>query len=117
MTKDEFIRYITGEVERICEVYDVKSASASVKLYTEGAEHDPVQKVDVRINMKGAVINQSAHSRSLKRAIDRALPDLERQVRKTVEKRRDKPRDAAKRGRRDAKQSMLDAAALAESAE
>ena len=105
LTKEEAVDYVKNGLGDIIDTFELNPAKVNVKMYTEGDPNDPVQKIDIMLQTKGAVLNQSNHSRNIKRAIDKALPELERQVRKMKEKRRDKPRNAAKRG----KQKMQEA--------
>lgn len=107
LTKEEAVDYVKAEVIDICDKYELSPVTANIKLSTEGDPNDPVQKVMISLGTKGAVFNQSAHSRSIKKAIDRAIPDLDRQVRKAVHKRHDKPRNNARKARNAEKAAML----------
>lgn len=99
LTKDEAVSYITKELQDIVDTFELSPVKINVKMHTEGDPNDPVQKVDITLNTRKVTLNQSNHSRNIKRAIDKAIAELERQVRKMKEKRRDKPRNAARRGK------------------
>lgn len=111
VSRDEAIEYARNEVEAALSVFDIEPVSASITLYTDGSKHDPVQKIDVKVVVQGTVINQSAHSRSIIRAIDRAVPDLKRQMKKLKGKKIDKGRSRA-RNAKDARQREAEATAL-----
>lgn len=95
LTKEEAVEYVKAEIEEAAEVFDIQM-SANVNLYTEGAQHDPVQKCDITVKLKGETIHQSAHSRSIKTAIDRAIPDLKRQIKRYKTKKIDKNRNISR---------------------
>ena len=80
MSRDDAVAYAQDQVGKVMSIFDVSPKSARVVLSTEGSETDPVQKVDVTLTMGRHTIVQSAHSRSIKKAIDRACEPLRRQV-------------------------------------
>lgn len=80
MTKDDAIQYVREQVEKAASIFDISPKSATVVLNTEGLQSDPVQKVDIDLVLGSKKIVQSAHSRSIKKAIDRACGPLRRQV-------------------------------------
>lgn len=88
------IDYATTKMHEVMSVLDVEPTSAVVTLRTEGADYDPVQKVTMKITYSkfGQPIVQEAHSRSVKRAIDRCVEPMTRQVRRkktqVIDKRR-----------------------------
>lgn len=97
----EASEYVSDEIRKAVEIFDIEPASAVVVLKTEGSADDPVQKVEIKLILGDNIINQSAHSRSIKKAIDRAIPELKRQVKraktKKIEKGRSKTRQAKKK--------------------
>ena len=95
LTKDEAVEYVKAELAEVASVFNV-NMSAHVTLHTEGALHDPVQKCDITVTLKGTTLHQSAHSRSIKNAIDRAIPDLRRQLKKYKTRKIDKNRGVSR---------------------
>lgn len=96
LTADEVTDYVKQQIEEAVSIFEIAPVSAVVNLYTEGSEVDPVQKCDIKLNIRGEVINQSAHSRSIRKAIDRAIPDLRRQVKRYKTHKLDKGRANAR---------------------
>lgn len=92
VSRDEVIAYARNEVEKALSVFEIEPISATITLHTEGSKSDPVQKVDIKVVAYNRVINQSSHSRSAIKAIDRAIPDLKRQMKKMKTKKIDKGR-------------------------
>jgi ribosomal subunit interface protein len=93
LTKEEAIEYVQSKIDNAIEVFDTnKEITGQVVLKTEGVEGRKVQKVDITLNVLGRTIKQSEHSRSMKRAIDRACGQLVRQIRKVKTKTVDKKR-------------------------
>lgn len=90
-TKETIVKYIKEKVEEALKVFDIKTDTV-VTVRTEGSRHDPVQKVDIKVIMNNNIINQSSHSRSIKKAINRAIPDLKQQMKKFKSKKIDKRR-------------------------
>ena len=107
VSKQEAIDYAVSELEECLGVFDISPITAEITLSTEGSQNDPVQKVNIKVNIRGNVIKQSAHSRQIKKAIDRAIPELQRQIRKYKTKKIEKPRRVA-RGKKYEKQESLD---------
>jgi len=93
LTKDEAIAYAREEVTKAADVIESRNKSAHITLSTEGAKNDPVQKVDITLQIGPQTFVQSAHSRSIKKAIDRASAPLRRQVRRQKTKIVDKHRE------------------------
>lgn len=81
MTVDEARDYVTDCVLSALDVFDTQAEARAV-MWTEGLESDPVQKVEITIKLKGKVLHQEAHSRDIRKAIDRAYKPLRRQMRK-----------------------------------
>lgn len=101
ISRDKAIAYAKAEVQNAIDLFELEPISAEILLYTEGSSNDPVQKIDVKICLPGAVINQSNHSRHITRAIDKAMPELRRQLKRYKSKKIDKCRKAS-RGVKDA---------------
>lgn len=80
MSREDAVEYAQEQIEKVMSIFDISPKSARVVLSTEGSETDPVQKVDATLTMGRHTIVQSAHSRSIKKAIDRACEPLRRQV-------------------------------------
>ena len=96
LMKEEAIEYVQSKIDDAIEVFDTnKEVTGQVVLKTEGVDGRKVQKVEIMLNVLGHRIKQSEHSRSMKRAIDRACEQLERQIRKVKTKTIDKNRRAA----------------------
>lgn len=100
ISRDDAIEYAKQELAEAVDLFELTPTSAEVRLYTEGAEHDPVQKVDFKLSLPGAAINQSAHSRQITKAIDKAMPDLKRQLKRYKNKKVDKSRKASRGAKR-----------------
>lgn len=100
VSKDEAIDYAKAEVEKTLALFDLVPTNVEIRLYTEGADHDPVQKIDIKVVLPGAAINQSSHSRHITKAIDKAMPDLRRQLKRYKNKKIDKNRKASRDARR-----------------
>lgn len=107
VSREKAIDYARQEVEEALSVFEIEPISATITLYTEGSKTDPVQKIDIKVVARNTVINQSAYSRSALRAINKAIPDLKRQMKKLKTKKIDKSR----RDARDAKDAREKAAA------
>lgn len=86
MSREEAIEYAKSVVEKAASIHPNAVVSAEVVLVTEGDPNDPVQKARFKMLLNGNVLVQSARSRSIKKAIERAQNDLERQSRKLKEK-------------------------------
>lgn len=100
VSKEDAIEYAKSEVEKALALFDLVPTSIEIRLYTEGADHDPVQKIDIKVVLPGTAINQSAHSRHVTKAIDKAMPDLRRQLKRYKTKKTDKNRKASRDVRR-----------------
>ena len=101
LEKEDAILYAKEKVSEAIMLFDnIFPVTAHITLKTDGDMRDPVQKVDIALNMKGHVINQHAHSRSVKKAIDRAIPELKRQIKRYKTKKIDKGRKNARNLRR-----------------
>lgn len=96
ISKDDAIAYAKQELVDALDLLELVPTSAEIRLYTEGADHDPVQKADFKVSLPGAVVNQSAHSRHVTKAIDKAMPDLKRQLKRYKNKKIDKNRKASR---------------------
>lgn len=96
VSKEEAIEYAKAELEEAVALFDLVPTGAEIRLYTEGADHDPVQKIDIKVVLPGAAINQSAHSRHITKAIGKAMPDLRRQLKRYKNKKVDKNRKASR---------------------
>lgn len=90
-TKEEAVKYIKEEVNHILDSLGV-DYTVDIKLYTEGKDNDPVHKIDIKAVNSNNIIIQSAHSRNMKRAINKALPDFRRQLKRAKTKIIDKRR-------------------------
>lgn len=95
MSREEAIDYAQERLEEVMSVFDMDPTDASVTLWTEGEERDPTQKVTMRLSYRtiDKPIIQEAHSRNIKKAIDRCVVPMTRQVRKAKTKLIDKKRD------------------------
>lgn len=81
ITPEETRRYIQEKIEGALSVFNTHhEVSGTVVCRTEGVHGRKVQKVDITLNILGTTIHQSAHSRSMKKAMDKAATSLERQV-------------------------------------
>lgn len=94
LTRLEAKDYAIEQMHEILSVLDLEPISATVTLWTEGEDRDPVQKVSMKIVYRtiSQPIVQEAHSRSIKKAIDRCTAPMTRQVRKAKTKMIDKRR-------------------------
>lgn len=94
MSREDAIAYAKEQLGDVMEVFDVQPTDATIVLRTEGEQRDPVQKVSMKLTYKtiGKVIVQDAHSRNVKKAIDRCIEPMTRQLRraktKVIDKRR-----------------------------
>ena len=86
MTREEAVEYAKSVVEKAASIHPNSVVSAEVVLVTEGDPKDPVQKARFKMILNGNVIVQQARSRSIKKAIERAQNDLERQSKKLKDK-------------------------------
>lgn len=100
MTEDEARRYAGEQLKKTLDGLDVDPNDAIIVLSTEGAVNDPVQKCGIKLTIDGTVIKQSAHSRTVKKAIDRAIPDVRRQVNRMKTRRIDRKRNMMRKGKR-----------------
>ena len=89
MSKDEAVEYVKKVILDAIDLCGRDATSAEARLMTEGSETDPVQKVRINVSFGKDVVAQSAHSRSIKKAIERAQNDLNRQVVKLSTKKTD----------------------------
>ena len=96
MTKEEAADYARERLEAATSVFEISPMTATIVLSTEGSETDPVQKCDIKLVIRNQVINQSAHSRSIKKAIDRAMPELRNQIKRFKTHKLDKGRENAR---------------------
>lgn len=94
MSRSEAIDYAKARMGEVMSVLDLEPTSASVTMWTEGEDRDPVQKVTMRIAYRtlDKPIIQEAHSRNIKKAIDRCVEPMTRQVRRAKTKLIDKRR-------------------------
>lgn len=93
LTPAEARDYAQEKIENALGVFDThKNITGTVVMKTEGVDGRIVQKIDITLNILGQTVRQSAHSRSMKRAIDKAIEPLERQIRKLKTQKVDKPR-------------------------
>lgn len=90
-TKEEAVKYIKEEVDHVLDSLGVDYI-VDIKLYTEGEDNDPVHKIDIKAVNSNNIIIQSAYSRNMKRAINKALPDFRRQLKRAKTKIIDKRR-------------------------
>lgn len=111
MSREEAIDYAQERLEKVMSVFDMEPTDASVTLWTEGNERDPTQKVAMRLTYRtiDKPIIQEAHSRNIKRAIDRCVSPMTRQVRKAKTKLIDKGRDVVTTKRERERASRLNA--------
>lgn len=95
MSREEAIDYARSRLEEVMSIFDMKPTNASITLWTVGEKRDPTQKVVMRLTYRtiDSPIIQEAHSRNIKKAIDRCVIPMTRQVRKTKTKLIDKKRD------------------------
>lgn len=95
MTREDAIAYVSGKCRDIASTLDTMPTSIYVTIWTEGERRDPVQKVIIRFTYKNlnAPIVQSAHSRNVKKAIDRCVSPMVRQLRKMRTRNIDKRRE------------------------
>lgn len=100
LTKDEAVGYVRQEVERAASIFDAPGKSARVVLRTEGLRTDPVQKVEIELSIGSHRMFQSAHSRSVKKAIDRACGPLRRQVQRLKTKATEGHRESCAKAKR-----------------
>ena len=83
ITPKEAREYIEEKIEDALSIFETHhDVSGTVVCRTEGIDGRKVQKVDITLNILGSTIHQSAHSRSMKKAMDKATTSLERQVRR-----------------------------------
>lgn len=103
MSRSEAIDYAKARMGEVMSVLDLEPTSASVTMWTEGEDRDPVQKVTMRIAYRtlDKPIIQEAHSRNIKKAIDRCVEPMTRQVRRAKTKLIDKRRKDTMQAKRD----------------
>ena len=103
MSRSEAIDYAKARMGEVMSVLDLEPTCASVTMWTEGEDRDPVQKVTMRIAYRtlDKPIIQEAHSRNIKKAIDRCVEPMTRQVRRAKTKLIDKRRKDTMQAKRD----------------
>lgn len=109
LSEKEAADYVRNEIESACEVFELPVMNGSVTLSTEGQNHDPVQKCSIRITAKGKTFIQSEHARTIKKAIDRAIPQLRRQMKKYKTKKIDKNRNISRNAKETLESNKADA--------
>lgn len=94
MSRTEAIEYAKKRMGEVMSVLDLEPTNANITMWTEGEDRDPTQKVTMRISYRtlDKPIIQEAHSRNIKRAIDRCIDPMTRQVRRAKTKLIDKRR-------------------------
>ena len=91
----EIRKYADDKISRAVSVFDThRDIIGSVVMKTEGVNGRMVQKITITLNVLGQTIRQSSYSRSMKRAIDKAVRSLERQVLKLKTRTVEEPRNA-----------------------
>jgi ribosome-associated translation inhibitor RaiA len=80
LDREQAIEYAKTETAKILESLGYDNTETTITLKTEGQQGRLVQKVETKVVTNGVVICQQAHSRSLKKAIEKTLPELKRQL-------------------------------------
>ena len=104
LDREEAIEYAKNMVTDALAVFEISPIRANITLRTEGNDRDPVQKCNINVSFNGGNITKSAHSRSVKKAIDRCYDDIRRQMRRSkteiIDKRRSDGAKAKRNGRK-----------------